>query len=286
MHSIYPAAVVTTLIAAVAGGTLIHRLRLPANERLVWTALLLTLPLQPLAFYFVRLPLDHWLVSQLGRTSTTYQWLTSLYAPLTEEPAKLVPLLLPAIYRDIRPANFVRYALAIGVGFAIGEMWFVAERVSRSPAFAAVPFYQFTGYVVERLMTCVFHSTFVGLALWRLRRRFVLGVAAAMILHWLSNFPILLMQWDAGGLGKTAWSLIVQLWLLLLLVLCLALLWFLAVGRGVPPPKLYGRRLCPGCRQTYEAPLLGLNFGRTRYERCPHCRIWHWTKPAPLSAVG
>ena len=28
----------------------------------------------------------------------------------------------------------------------------------------------------------------------------------------------------------------------------------------------------------YEAPLFALNFGRTRYERCPHCRRWHWTE--------
>ena len=25
-------------------------------------------------------------------------------------------------------------------------------------------------------------------------------------------------------------------------------------------------------------PLVGLNLGPTRYERCPHCRHWHWTK--------
>jgi RsiW-degrading membrane proteinase PrsW (M82 family) len=98
-------------------------LKMPANERLLWFAVALVLPLQPLAFYFVRLPLDHWLVTQLGSASATYQWLTSLYTPLTEEPAKLLPLLIPAIRHDIRAANFIRYALPIGVGFAIGEIW-------------------------------------------------------------------------------------------------------------------------------------------------------------------
>ena len=37
------------------------------------------------------------------------------------------------------------------------------------------------------------------------------------------------------------------------------------------------RRHCPECDKEYDAPLLGLNFGPTRYERCPHCQHWHWT---------
>src|SRR4029077_5818427 len=131
---------------------LIHKLKMPANVRLLWFAGGIALPLQPLAFYFVRVPLDHWLVGQLGSASAAYQWLTSFYAPLTEEPAKLVPLLIPAIRNDIRAANFVRYALAIGVGFAIGEMWFIADRVAHAPAFAGMPFYLFGGYLGERLL--------------------------------------------------------------------------------------------------------------------------------------
>src|SRR5215471_12526620 len=168
MPGIYFTAILTTAIAAAIFGPLIHKLRLPANERLLWLAAGLVLPLQPLAFYFVRVPLDHWLVAQLGSTSATYKWLTTCYAPLTEEPAKLVPLLIPVICRDISARNFVRYALAIGAGFAVGEMWFIAERVAQVPAIRALPFYQLDGYVVERLMVCVFHTAFVSVTLWRL----------------------------------------------------------------------------------------------------------------------
>src|ERR1043166_560980 len=193
MHGIYLTAVITTVIAAAIFGPLVHKLKMPANERLLWFAAALALPLAPLAYFFVRVPLDRWLVTHLGSTSTTYQWLTSLYAPLTEEPAKLIPLLIPAIRHDIRAANFVRYALAIGVGFGIGEMWFIADRIAHIPAFAAVPFYQFGGYVAERLMVCLFHSAFVSVALWQLRCRFALGFAGAAALHWFGNFPLLLM---------------------------------------------------------------------------------------------
>ena len=277
MPGIYITAILTTAVAAAVFGTLIHKLRLPANERLLWLAAALMLPLQPLVFYFVRVPLDHWLMGQIGSGSATYHWLTTFYAPLTEEPAKLVPLLIPVIYRDISATNFVRYAFAIGVGFAIGEMWFVAERVAQVPALRALPFYQLDGYFVERLMVCVFHTAFVSVTLWRLRRRMALGLAGAMALHWLGNFPIFLMAQNAGGLGHAFWAVAYQCWVWAYLFAALALLFYFGF-RGVVPLKLfYGRRACPECGGEYDAPIFALNFGRTRYERCPHCRRWHWT---------
>jgi DNA-directed RNA polymerase subunit RPC12/RpoP len=278
VHGIYLAAILTTAIALAIFGALIRRLRLPANERLLWLAALIALPLQPLAFYFVRVPLDNWLSTHLVHGSAIYQSLISLYAPLTEEPAKLVPLLVPAIRRDVSPANFARYAIAIGLGFAIGEMWFIAEQIARVPAYRGVPFYLFGGYVGERLMTCVFHSVFVGVALWQWRRRFALGVAGAMTLHWLGNAPIFLLAWDVGGLGKVFWGVAVQVWLFVYFLAALALLSYFVFGRVSPARLFYGRRKCPECGQEYDASLFALNFGSTRYERCPHCRHWHFTK--------
>ena len=278
MHGIYLTAVLTTGIASAIFGPLIHKLKMPANERLVWLAAGIALPLQPLAFYLIRVPIDHWLVGQLGSTSLTYQWLTSFYAPLTEEPAKLVPLLIPAIRRDISAANFVRYALAIGVGFGIGEMWFIAERITHLPAFNGMPFYQFGGYVGERLMVCLFHGAFVSVALWRLGRRFALGVAGAATLHWLGNFPLLLMAWNVGGLGTTFWTVVIQFWLVFYVFGSVALFSYFKFGRIAPGLMLFGRRHCPECGSDYDVPLFGVNLGRTRYERCPHCRHWHWTK--------
>ena len=275
---IYLTAIVTTAVAAAIFGHVIYRLGSPANPRLLWLAFGIALPLQPLAFLIVRSPIDHWLVAQLGSTSPIYQWISSLYAPLTEEPAKLLPLLIPAIYRDIRSANFARYALAIGLGFAIGEMWFLAYLVAQIPAYAHLHFYQFGGYFGERLMVCVFHSAFVAVALWRLRKGFLLGFAGAAALHWLGNFPILLLAWNVGGLGQATWGVIIQSWLVLYFIGALALLSYFTFGRIALGRIFYGRRRCPECQQDYDAPLfLAINFGRTRYERCPHCRRWHWT---------
>lgn len=280
MHPIHITAALTSILAVAIFGVVIYRLKLPANERLLWTAALIALPLQPLAFYFVRVPLDHWLVAQVGAGSRGYSWLISLYAPLTEEAAKLVPLLVPAIHCDVRRENVAGYALAIGVGFAIGEMWFVADRVARVPQFAGLPFYQFGGYVNERLMTCVFHSAFVSLSLLGLRRNLLLGFGGAAALHWLGNFPIFVMNWNVGGLGKATWSVLIQLFLVLYLVAAAVWLSWLAFGFASLKRFLYGRRKCPSCGSEYDPSFFAINAGRRRFERCPHCERWQWTEPA------
>jgi DNA-directed RNA polymerase subunit RPC12/RpoP len=277
VHQINVTAIVTTALAVEIFGTLIRKLRLPANPRLLWFAALIVLPLEPLSFFLVRVPLDQWLAGHLVHGSATYQWLISLYAPLTEEPAKLVPLLIPAIRRDISEKNFARYALAIGLGFAMGEMWFIAERIARVPEFAHTPWYLFGGFISERLMTCVFHSAFVAVALWRLRSRVLLDLAGAMALHWLGNFPIFLLSWDVGGMGKAFWSVTVQLWIAAYLLGALALLSYFTFGRVAPGRFLYGRRKCPECGAEYDASLFAMNLGIRRYERCPRCRHWHFT---------
>src|SRR4051812_48388964 len=49
MLGIHLTAVLTTIVAVIVFGLVIHKMRLPANERLLWLAALLALPLQPLA---------------------------------------------------------------------------------------------------------------------------------------------------------------------------------------------------------------------------------------------
>ena len=146
---------------------------------------------------------------------------------------------------------------------------------------AAIPFHQFGGYTVERLMTCVFHAFFVAMPLWQWRRHRLLGFAGAVSLHWLGNFPISLMVWNVGGLGRGIWLMLVQAWLAVYLLAALISLTFLATGRGSLNRWLYGRRRCPECAAEYDGPFMAINMGDARYERCPGCHRWHWTQPVP-----
>jgi hypothetical protein len=275
MKAIYIAAIITTIVALAVYGTTVYRMKSPVDSKSLWLAFLIALPLQPLAFYLVRLPLNAWLVSKIGSTSLTYEWITLFYAPLTEEPAKLVPLLVPFILRDIRRENFVRYALAIGLGFGIGEMWFLAQRIAVNPQFASIPVWQFTGFFNERLMVCLLHSAFVSVALWRLGNKFLLGEAGAMLLHFFGNFPIYLMSKDVFGIGKTAWSLILNLWVGLYFFGGIALLAYFVYDKGGIGRFIFGRTRCPECSVVYDSPFFGFNLGTKRYEKCSACRRWH-----------
>jgi hypothetical protein len=273
MKGIYSTAIITTLVALIGYGWFIRRMKGPA--RWLWLAFLIGLPLQPLAFYTVRVPLDKWLAGMLGKTSGIYQVLTTFYAPLTEEAAKLVPLLLPTLRRDLRRDNFVRYALAIGLGFGIGEMWFIAYLIAHNPELNGRPFYQYGGYAGERLMVCLFHGAFVSVALWRWQDKFGLGVLGAMALHYFGNLPIFFMAKGLFGWSKGVWQTLVMVWLNLYLFGSIALLARFSLGTFELGRFIFGKTRCPECGVIYPAPLLGLNLGPRRYERCPHCRHWH-----------
>jgi hypothetical protein len=85
------------------------------------------------------------------------------------------------------------------------------------------------------------------------------------------------MNENAWGLGHTFWSVAYQCWVWVYFLAALGLLCCFGFRPPVPAKLLYGRRDCPGCGSSYDAPMFALNFGRTRYERCPHCHRWHWT---------
>src|SRR5262245_14743252 len=94
------AAIITTLLSAAAYGYLIRRMSAPEDRRMLLLAVLVMLPLQPLTFYLVRLPLHGLLQSILGQ-GLTLNIISLFYAPVTEEPAKWLVLLVPFVRRSL-----------------------------------------------------------------------------------------------------------------------------------------------------------------------------------------
>lgn len=235
------------------------------------------LPMNALAFYLVRMPIDGWLSSALGKQAEVYQLIRILYAPITEEPAKLWPLLIPLFYRRMKSIPVHRVALAIGLGFGVGEAWTVASLLSKSPEIAKYPWYLFGGYMSERMMVCVMHSAFTASALFLIfkHKRVFLGLFACLLLHFLGNFPIFLAGKKAFGIGTKAWQVILQVWVMLYFLLMGSLLAYMTFGKQWFRKLVRGRVKCPECRKIYEHPLFGVNLMHKRYERCPHCRHWH-----------
>src|SRR5262249_37628716 len=153
-------AAITTGLALLVIGAVIVRAAPPADRRMLGLAFLIALPLQPLVFYLVRLPVDAAVRSVMGLTPA-WGMVALLYAPLTEEPAKWLPLALPAIRRMLTPSNAVPLALAIGLGFGIGEIWFLARALVAGPNYPDLPFWRFYGFIIERLEVCFLHGVFV-----------------------------------------------------------------------------------------------------------------------------
>ena len=282
MTGIQVAALITSLIAFAAFGGLIWQLSDAKDRRWLLGLIVLGIPLSPLAYHCLRLPMHSILATWLGSDSRLLAFCQLWYAPVTEEPAKLLPLLLliPMVGYRMTGANLVPVAMSLGLGFAIGEMWLVASLVGHSPEIAKLPFYQFGGFFNERLATCITHAGFTSLALWGIQRgrlKMIAGMAGAMTFHFLGNFPIFLMNTDFAGLGKPVWVSLVSIWLLICVVFAALLLAILHAGtKRVFAMMVTGQMKCPECGQFYRQPILGGNFGMWRYEPCGACHKWHW----------
>jgi hypothetical protein len=276
------ASLITGALALFAFGFILARVT-PREERWqVAFCVVATLPMCWVMFHLVRLPLDGSLKASLGE-GELLRWIWTAYASITEEPAKLWPLLLPWIRLAVTPRSAARYALALGTGFALGEVFTVAGLIAqRQPQRAALPWYQLNPFIVERLMTFVIHSgmTAIVLAAWRRGPGFLPGLALAILAHWLVNIPITLSQAGWFGSNKLVTDIIVGLWITACFVLFLFWLGLLDIGRVGLGSMFHGRATCPECGLEFDRRLLlGLNIdGDRRYEPCPRCQRWHWTK--------
>ena len=274
---LYIAAIITSMLSiAVIGGLLF--IRTPQEDRgLLGLLVVVMLPMNALAFFCVRIPLDNWLTGLLGKQSELYQLIRTLYAPITEELAKLWPLLIPLLFIRMKRIPVHRVALAIGLGFGVGEAWTVASLLAKSPEIANYHWYMLGGYMTERMMVCVMHAAFTASALVLMLKykRILLGLLVCMLLHFLGNFPIFLAGKNAFGLGHQAWQIMLQLWVFAYFLLMGSFLAFLTFGNQWFRKLVRGRAICPECKKAYQHPIFGVNLLHKRYERCPHCKNWH-----------
>ena len=249
----------------------------PEDRKLLLYLFLAELPMAFLAFYLVRLPLVDGLFKLiLSDHLKVYGFIKVFYAPLTEEPAKIFPLLLPFFRAKINKDNFVLAAMALGLGFGVGEIWLVGNFIAAAPQFSNMPWYYFTGFMNERVMVCLIHGAMTSIALSRLGNKFILGLLGAMFMHFLGNFPIYLTGINFGNLGTETWQVITQIWVVIYFLGAIVILGRLFLGTFKITQFLYGKSVCPECGNEYPPPIIALNWVTKRYEKCPHCKKWHW----------
>jgi len=81
-------------------------------------------------------------------------------------------------------------------------------------------------------------------------------------------------------------DIIVWLWVTACFILSLFWLGLLDIGRIGLGSMFHGRATCPECGHEFDRRLLlGLNIdGDRRYEPCPQCQRWRWTRRNRLTA--
>lgn len=205
MYGIYWAAVIVTVLAGSAAAV---AWRAWGTERNVLAAFVISLPLSALVNEYVKAPLIGALQSiawpgRVGPAPWEFLLPVLWVAPLTEEAVKLLPLVIPDLRGSLdRPSSPLKYGMAAGAGFGIGEAWYLALGIARSQVYANLPFYYFTAYISERLVVCFAHGVMTSVTMTGIARGGAAaagGYLSAAALHAMLNVGALLYQARLAG---------------------------------------------------------------------------------------
>ena len=221
MPGIYVMAIVAAVLGLAAVGTAILLLSKPRDRLLMAVLMLVQLPMSAAGITLLRKPLDAGLQA-LSPDPAILSFVQTWYAPITEEPLKLLPLLVPFAFRRVTPGNAVAVGLALGLGFGIGEIGFIAWAIAQNPKLAALGPEMFGGFVIERVMVCFLHGAMTATAVWLWLRRARWGILAAMGLHYALNFPVYLASQQAFVWERPLWIQIAFAWVMILTGLMVA----------------------------------------------------------------
>jgi uncharacterized membrane protein YhfC len=212
MHGIYIAAIITTGISVLLWGGLFCWLsKKPKNLALT----LIALPFSTIVNLLIKKPIYESALSSLGippQLSTATPWWFLLFAlflsPLTEEAIKLSPLVTKQLRRLVDQSSAFWIGTALGMGFGIGEIWYLAWRFSMVPEFAVYPFYYFVGFISERMAVVFVHGVMTAVAVTGFvkgEKGLLRGYVGAVLLHAFTNIGAMLYQTEI--LDVTAASL-------------------------------------------------------------------------------
>ena len=205
---IFQAALIATVVSVGIGHALLRSWT--CRWRLHYGVTAASLAFSPLVNLLVKKPA---LGVMLGRVHlqpavSTWPWwfaaLVLLVVGISEEAIKLLPLLAPEVRRVLGTRGSAEpLAFAIGLGFAVGEIWYLAYRIHvNDPASAGLPFYMLGGFVTERIATLTIHSFLVMLPLraWQNgAASFLRWTAGAMLAHALIDTTAMLYQMKVVG---------------------------------------------------------------------------------------
>lgn len=211
MKDIYITAAITTLVVCIPLVATVLRRR--SSWPLILVIGVVSLFEFHIAFAFIRIPLDEFLrrmavPNPVASIPIWYLIVSFLYGPVIEEVVKWAPATLPALQKRINIDNRLAVGIAAGLGFGIGEIWYLAGQIAHVPSLSGYQWYQYGGFFYERLFACLFHATFTALAIRGFPSRKTQYLLSAVMLHALANLPILLLGSGVIKLSQNLSSLI------------------------------------------------------------------------------
>ena len=202
MPGIYVMAGLTTLVTSLLCITALNQL-MQSGRRYYWL-LLVGLPLSLIVNEFIKAPIIASIAAWTGiplklGPNVPFWFITLVWlkAPVFEEAIKILPIVLPTSRRFLHDASQALWtALALGMGFGLGEVAYLAHGIAQSPEYRQLPWYMFTGFASERLIVTFAHGLMTSIAvlgIYQGKRKAVFGYLTAVGLHALINLgPALL----------------------------------------------------------------------------------------------
>ncbi len=203
ISQIYMMAAITLAVSTIFWGGLIYLLS-GRQKRYFWL-LLLGLSFSALGNLFIK----QQVVALVGQAVNVQPYLGMagpawflafkvLITPLVEEPIKVLPVVLRPVRKMVASrASALWVGFALGVSFGLGEAVYLAYGIARTPDYAGLPWYAYTGYMSERIFTCFAHGVLTAVLVTGIQRRgrFMLyGLLAALGLHLFLNAPAVMYQ--------------------------------------------------------------------------------------------
>lgn len=265
MGILIAAAIATLASLLTLGGVIAWR----SDRAERWPLILLLvsqLPLSPLIHFGLRVPLDVWLAQSVDWR--TARFVTFAMRPIIEESLKLWPLLIPYVWRTTTTQTRIWRAMAIGLGFGIGESWLLAAiTYFGNPTVANYGLLDLTGFINERVMVCVIHGTLTLIAL----HRFGTGIVIAIGLHLAGNLPFYLQEISAFGIPTPRWSWFMRVWVVWYFAVMAMLPWLITGGDFHVIWLIFGDVTCPYCHFVYPRGTLSWGFRVVHNDHCPRC---------------
>ena len=218
MLGIHIIAVVAVVVALAGIGTLIVLLARGRHLGLLAGLVAIQLPMSAVGLLLLRSPIDT-AVRGMGLDPWLLLFVQSWYAPITEEPLKFLPFLVPIVFQAVEQSDNPRLpiaaGLALGLGFGVGEIGYLAWAFGQNPQVAALGAGQFGGFLIERVLTCFLHAAMTATAIWFWLRGKRWGLLVAINIHYAINLPIYLAAQRAFGLDRPTWNLVALGWVVI-----------------------------------------------------------------------